>query len=394
LTGNNARGFNHDVLEGESPAVPSVVRFTAPHAVDVVNYEREPLPPGHVRVRTRFSGISAGTELTAYRGSNPYLTKHWDPERRLFTTGGQSFSYPVSGWGYSEVGDVVEVSDSTEPADPDVPRRPDERRGGHDDHGVAVGDIVYGIWGHRSEAVLPITAVLGRRLPNQLDPITGVFARVGAIALNAVLAANVHVGETVAIFGQGVIGLLATRLAVLSGATVVAIDTNPTRLEMAGRFGAKHLLDASDSVAEHVRTLTGDLGDDVAIELSGAYPALHEAIRTSAVDGRVVAAGFYQGQGASLSLGEEFHHNRISIVASQIGGLPVGLAERWTSERLHRTVMALIADGRLEVAPLVSRIVPAQQAASAYELLDRHPGSTLQVVLDFRDPAISESSRQ
>jgi 2-desacetyl-2-hydroxyethyl bacteriochlorophyllide A dehydrogenase len=259
---------------------------------------------------------------------------------------------------------------------------------------VEVGDIVYGIWGHRSEAVLPASALAGRRLPGRLDPICGIFARVGAIALNAVLAANVHVGETVTVFGQGVIGLLATRLAVLSGATVVAVDTIATRLEMAARFGAHHTLEASDRVAEHVRTLTGDLGADVAIELSGAYPALHEAVRSSAVGGRVVAAGFYQGQGAGLNLGEEFHHNRISIIASQIGGVPTDLAGRWTSERLHRTVMNLIADGRLDVAPLVSRIVPASQAASAYELLDQDPGSTLQVVLDFRTAAGTESSSQ
>ena len=57
-----------------------VVRFTAPHAADVHPLEEPPLEPGQVRVRTIYSGISAGTELTAYRGSNPYLTKRWDEE--------------------------------------------------------------------------------------------------------------------------------------------------------------------------------------------------------------------------------------------------------------------------------------------------------------------------
>lgn len=360
-----------------------MVRFTAPRAVDLVGYEREELPPGHVRVRTHFSGISAGTELTAYRGSNPYLTKQWDSQRRVFSPGGQSFSYPVAGWGYSEVGEVVEVREGVEPTG-DPPSEPPH---------VDPGDMVYGIWGHRSEAVLPISAVAGRRLPAGSDPVTGVFARVGAIALNAVLAANAKVGETVAVFGQGVIGLLATRLALLSGTNVVAIDTIAGRLQMAASYGAQHTLDASSGqVAEQIRVITGDLGADVSIELSGAYPALHEAIRSTAVGGRVVAAGFYQGEGAGLSLGEEFHHNRISVVASQIGGVPTDLTGRWTSERLHRTVMGLIADKRLDVAPLVSRIVPARQAASAYELLDQDPGSALQVVLDFRGAATAEVS--
>ena len=54
--------------------MPEVVSFLAPHQVALVPCEEQPLTPGSVRVRTWFSGISAGTELTAYRGSNPYLT--------------------------------------------------------------------------------------------------------------------------------------------------------------------------------------------------------------------------------------------------------------------------------------------------------------------------------
>ena len=61
-----------------------VVQFTGPRQVEVLEQTQAALPPGHLRVRTRYSGISAGTELTAYRGTNPYLTRTWDPEARLF----------------------------------------------------------------------------------------------------------------------------------------------------------------------------------------------------------------------------------------------------------------------------------------------------------------------
>ena len=145
-----------------------------------------------MRLRTWYSGISAGTELTAYRGSNPYLTRTWDVERRLFVDGEPTFAYPVQGWGYSEVGEVVEVADDVE--------------------APAVGDVVHGIWGHRSDAVVPAAAVRDRVWTAD-DAISGTFARVGSIALNAVLAAEARLGDRVAVFGQGVIGLLATRLA-------------------------------------------------------------------------------------------------------------------------------------------------------------------------------------
>ncbi len=77
-----------------------VVQFTGPRHVEIAEHARAALPPGHLRVRTRYSGISAGTELTAYRGTNPYLTRTWDPETRLFREGAAGIEYPVAGWGY------------------------------------------------------------------------------------------------------------------------------------------------------------------------------------------------------------------------------------------------------------------------------------------------------
>ncbi|UNT00004.1 zinc-binding alcohol dehydrogenase [Streptomyces tubbatahanensis] len=345
-----------------------VVQFTGPRTVEVAEHESEPLPPGHVRVRTRYSGISAGTELTAYRGTNPYLTRTWDPESRLFTDDAAGISYPVVGWGYSEVGEVTEVS----PELADAPGLPQ------------VGDLAWGIWGHRSEGIVPAARMAGHRLPDGLDPLAGAFARVGAIAYNAVLGADIHLGEDVAVFGQGVIGLLTTRLAQLNGARVSAVDALDSRLEHARTHGATTTLNArTDSVAERLREATEGRGADAAIEISGAYPALHEALRSVAVGGRVVAAGFYQGDGAGLRLGDEFHHNRAHLVCSQIGGVPQALDGRWSVERLQRTFLRLVGEGRVDVASLVSHVLPVADAAQAYELLDERPGEALQMVLAF-----------
>lgn len=345
-----------------------VVQFTGPRQVELAQHASADLPPGHLRVRTRYSGISAGTELTAYRGTNPYLTRTWDPEARLFREGAAGIAYPVAGWGYSEVGEVLEVS----PELAGTPGLP------------AVGDVVWGIWGHRSEGIVPVERMLGHTLPAGLEPLAGAFARVGAIAYNAVLAGDIHLGEDVAVFGQGVIGLLTTRLAQLSGGRVTAVDALEGRLETARAYGAHQVLNArTDSVAERLREATGGLGADLAIEISGAYPALHEALRSVAAGGRVVASGFYQGDGTGLRLGDEFHHNRVQLVCSQIGSVPPQLSHRWTVERLQRTFLRLVAEGQVDVASLVSHVVPADEAADAYVLLDERPAEALQVVLEF-----------
>lgn len=360
-----------------------MVRFVRPRVVDVVSVE--PLAPGtgEVRIETLYSGISAGTELTAYRGSNPYLHRVWDSERRLFTEGAHTVDYPVTGWGYEEVGRVVEIAGGCDAAGHAA------SDGGSDGAGVAVGDVVWGIWGHRGDGVLPIAAARHQILPAHVDPVHGIFARVGAVALNAVIEADLHVGETVAIFGQGVIGLLATQLAAANGADVVAVDALESRLALARGFGARHTVRAGapgqPSAAEAVRELTGNRGANMCIELSGSYHALGEAVRTAGYNSRVVAAGFYQGGAEALRLGEEFHHNRIELVCSQISGPPARYAHRWTRERLHREFMRLVAEGRVDVSPLIDRVLPVDRAAEAFTVLDDPAQQVLQCVLDFQE---------
>ncbi len=343
-----------------------VVTFEAPKRVGIREYEDPPLGPNEVRLRTLYSGISAGTEMTAYRGSNPYLAKRWEPERRLFVQGDTSLEYPVEGWGYEEVGEVSEVG-------PGVTE-------------VENGQIVYGTWGHRSTKVVDEDWAAARTLPSGVDPVIGVFSRIGAIALNAVLDADVHLGEFVAVFGQGVPGLIAAQLARLNGGTVIAVDGITRRLELAGELGAAHVIDFRErSPAEGIKGLTEGRGADVSIEISGSYPALHEAIRSTAYNSKVVSAGFFQGEGMGLSLGEEFHHNRIRVVCSQISGLSPSLDHRWTVERLEKTVMALAAEGRISLEPLVTHVFEADEAEAAFELLDQRPapGEVVQTVLKF-----------
>ncbi|ALV40717.1 oxidoreductase [Pseudarthrobacter sulfonivorans] len=349
------------------------LRMAAPRSVAVIDQPSVPLEAGQARVRTIYSGISAGTELTAYRGTNPYLTSIWDPDARLFQPGQEALGYPLDGWGYSEVGEVEELAPQAGQAVDTVDADPP----------VQVGDMVWGIWGHRDEGVLAAESLRGHVLPEGMDPLAGAFVRVGAIALSAVLAADLGPGSTVAIFGQGVIGLLATRFAVLNGAKVIAVDGIQARRRRALEWGALHALGPAPELAGDIRRITGGAGVDVAIELSGNYRALHEATRAVGADGTVIAAGFYQGEAAGVRFGEEFHHNRVQLLASQIGSVPNRLRSRWTVPRLQQTVVDHLADGRVNAPALVTHTFSLANSAKAYELLDTDPESALQVVLEF-----------
>lgn len=344
----------------------SMVSFTSPRVAEVVEEQSLPLGDTEVRIRTLFSGISAGTELTAYRGSNPYLNKWWDEEERLFKDGQTSFEYPVNGWGYEEVGEVSEVGAGVK--------------------SVKVGDRIWGTWGHRSETIQQEARAAARVLPPEADPRIGIFSQIGAIALNVILDADIHVGETVAVFGLGVPGQLVAQLARLNGATVIAVDGIAARRELATKLGAHHVLDATEgAVAEKIREMTGGRGADVCLEVTGNYRALQEAIRAVAYSSRVCVAGFMQGEGKGLYLGEEFHHNRVALVAAQISGVQPALQHRWNEYRLASTAIQLAVEGKLDVTSLISHTLPLSEAGEAFKMLDERPQDALQVVLSVEE---------
>lgn len=343
-----------------------VLVISQPKTISYQDLEDRQLQAGEVRLKTLYSGISAGTELTAYRGTNVYIQKEWDPVRRLFLPSiSPSMPYPLVGWGYEEVGEVIELG-------PNVKL-------------LKAGDVIGGTWGHKSWHIAQEDWAHDRLVPAGLEPLMGIFTHMGPIALNGVLDANIHLGETVAVFGLGVVGQIVARLAKLSGARVIGMDFNQQRLDLAKIHGAVDIAinPKETKPAEAIKDLTRGLGADVSIEASGSSAALNEAIRSVAYAARVVVLGFIQGEAKQIFLGEEFHHNRIQLVCSQIGGVSNDLSTRWNRLRLIRTIYDLQASSKLDLKPLITHQFPFEEAEQAFELLDTHPEDALQVVLQF-----------
>ncbi|MBA3520693.1 MAG: zinc-binding dehydrogenase [Rhizobiales bacterium] len=349
--------------------MPSALILKGPRELAFEDLPDTPLAATEVRIRTLFSGISAGTELSQYRGSNPFMTKRWDEGRRLFVEGeGRSWDYPVRNLGYEEVGEIVEV--------------------GREVSHVGPGQRVFGTWGHRTHHVAPLDYVLPRLMPEGADPRIGVFSHIGAVALNGVHDGNIRIGDTVAVFGLGVQGQIVAQAARRSGADVIGIDPVASRRDMAVRLGVQEALDpGAGGIAEIIKERTGGLGADVCIEVSGAPAALGEAIRSVSYSARVVALGFFQGEARGLHLGEEFHHNRVNLVSSQISGVAPEASYRWTKPRLWQTAVRLQQEGVLSLLPLITDVAPFKEAPALFDRLDRGAEGVLQAMLSFEDVA-------
>lgn len=342
-----------------------VLALIEPGKIEFINYEEKELKAEEVRVKTLYSGISAGTELTSYRGFNPHLNKSWNSSLRIFEEKKEKEgSYPITDWGYEEVGKVIEIGSKVKK--------------------VEIGDTVYGTWGHRTTAVLTEDFAGDHRLPESADPIYGIFSHIGSIALNAILDADIHVGETAAVFGQGVPGQIVTQLAKLNGAEVIVLDLNPVRLEKAKEMGADIILNPAEvKAAREIKKLTKGRGADLSIEISGSLKALHQAIKATTYSGKTIASGFFAGSSEGLNLGEEFHHNRIQLICSQISGVRPELSYRWDRLRLNQTIMDLQQSGKLDLKGLITHLENFNEAEKLFEMLDQNPEDALQTVLKF-----------
>lgn len=333
-----------------------------------------PLLAGEARLRARLSGISHGTELSLYRGTSAFSDKVFDKGLRAFVSphAGSASAYPVT-LGYEMVSEVVEVA-------PDVTA-------------VEIGDLVHTGTPHQEETVLDVAESLEATYPLVVLPSAerlerAVFISLSAVALQAVHDAEIKLGDSVSVHGLGAIGLMTIQMCLLEGIqNVYAVDPDPQRRELATKFGATDVLDsgAEESIGLQVRDRNAGRGVDVAIDVSGSDRGLQGALEAAGLGARVVAAGFYQGGAGHLFLGEEFHHNRLSLIASIGGwGTPNRHAPQWNRRRVLDVATRLLYTDRVSVDGLLTRTFPFDDAPAAYTWLDEHPQEAVKVALDYR----------
>ncbi|HXF01616.1 MAG TPA: NAD(P)-dependent alcohol dehydrogenase [Arthrobacter sp.] len=184
---------------------------------------------------------------------------------------------------------------------------------------------------------------------------------------------NVRIGDTVAVFAQGPIGLCATAGARLSGATtIITVESLPARMEVSRRMGADHVVDfrAVDPVEEIMR-LTDGRGVDVAIEALGTQATFAGALRVLRPGGTLSSLGVYSTDltiplaafGAGLS--------DLRIVTTLCPG---------GKERMRR-LMSVIASGRIDLKPLVTHRFRLDDIEAAYDLFSHQRDGVLKVAI-------------
>jgi len=212
------------------------------------------------------------------------------------------------------------------------------------------------------------------RIPSSLaDEDVVLLADIASTGLSASETANVQLGDIVAVFAQGPIGLCATAGARLKGASlIIGIDSDPARLRMAKQMGANEAIDSSakDPVKEIMR-ITNNRGVDVAIEALGLQQTFESCLRVLRPGGKLSSLGVYSGK---LEV-------PLDAFAAGIGDIQILTTLCPGGKERMRRLMSLVETGRLNLRPLLTHDFSLDEITKAYDVFGNRRDGVLKVAI-------------
>ncbi|MCX7643384.1 MAG: zinc-binding alcohol dehydrogenase [Armatimonadetes bacterium] len=343
------------------------VVFPQANKVELEEVEVDLTPTeNEIVIRTLTSIISAGTELACLAG-----LADWAP-------------FPFRP-GYGAIGEVIAVGEKVKE--------------------IEVGDIILTNSNHASHAKARVAAV---KVPEGLDPVKAVFARMANISVTALRVSNAELGDCVAVIGLGLVGNLAAQLFQLAGCEVIGIDRVQKRLEVAKACGIEKVVN-SDEVdpVQAVMDLTEGKGCEVVVDATGNPAATLLAPKLAAKYGEVILLGSYFGRRLEANVTDLLerihlsgygcitfkgaHEWRYPVKEFREDILPIERNAHFykhSYERNSKINLRLIAEGKLKVEPLLTHLVKPEQCAEVYFGLRDKPTEYIGVVFDWRGDAL------
>lgn len=332
--------------------------------------------PGGALVRTAASLVSSGTErmivtfakqgLLGKAQSRPDLVRQLINKAQreglltTFEAALNKLDQPMA-LGYSSAGTIIEVGEGLQ--------------------GFKAGDRVACAGGghavHAEFASIPQNLMVA--IPEGVDFEQAAFTTVGAVALQGFRLAEVQVGSKVAVIGLGLLGLIATGIASAAGCDVLGIDLDPRRVALAKTMGAGAAV-TRDSAEEAAGVFTHGRGVDAVLICADAdtNDPIHLAGAIARDRAKVVAVGAvgldiprnaYYAKELDVVISRSYGPGRYDPSFEEKGqDYPIGQV-RWTETRNMEAFLDLLAQGRLDVSPLITHRIPIDEGQQAYELL-------------------------
>ncbi len=343
-----------------------VLKYIRPRQAEIVEADVPVIKDNQALAKTIVSNVSAGTEMAFYRGTAPQLNSKmredglWEDLPGAITYPMQSDEEGIWWMGYSAVSEIVET--------------------GRDVKDIREGDIVFTYGSHKEYQIVEENAI---KVPDNLTCEQASFTTLTEIAFNSILDSSIKLMDNVVIIGMGTLGQLAVQMCKLAGAYVISADFLDSRLKLASKLGADVILNPKKEggLAENVIKILGERSD-VVIEVTGNSKALAEAVRCVRNDGQVTVVSFYQSPPDNFQPGREFHHNRVIIRSSQIGGIIPALRHQYDDKR-KRALVALKLIEKMDVDSLISHKCKFADYPDMLKMIDENPSNCQSVIIEY-----------
>jgi 2-desacetyl-2-hydroxyethyl bacteriochlorophyllide A dehydrogenase len=327
------------------------LRFQAPRRVEIHDLALPTPAEGELLIRTLYSGISAGTEMLAYRGE-------LDPDLPLDETIGAlggTFRYPFA-YGYSVVGTV-----------------------GRGAGPIAEGTLVFLFHPHASLCTARPEDVV---VVEGIDPRSATLFPLVETALQISLDAGEVKDEDIVVVGGGVVGTLAAALLKDAGGRVLGVEPLPWKREAAAAFGIQSI--PPEDVQSVVTERTEGRGVRLVVEASGNPTALGASLSLLAHEGTALVCSWFGNKSVPLPLGGAFHRRRLTIRSSQVSTIPSRLQPEWSKERRRKAVVRLMRT--LPLDELATHTFPIEDAQRAFASIDAVEEGLIHVALSYGAP--------
>ena len=325
--------------------------FTSAKTAEYIPEETKPMAQDKVAVKMEYTVISGGTERASIMA--------------MPNAGGNVFPKHL---GYCGIGYVTEAGSTVT--------------------SVAPGDRVLVYHGrHSIYNVVPAADVT--KVPENVDSLEAAFVIISAMGLGGLRRLQLELGESGMVMGLGLLGIFALQFMRLSGAyPVIAADLNPARRALALELGADYALDpAQEDFVETVRKLTNGKGVNGTVEVTGNAKALQQALGCAAREGRISLLGCTRISDCPIDFYQQVHRPGIKLIGAHNLVRPKFESRpyEWTHQDDCKAILALLGAGRIQVKPIISRVVKPSQAPEIYTQLCDDPAFPMGTVFDWRN---------
>lgn len=325
--------------------------FTAIHKAELLETEIREIEANEVLTEMEYTVVSGGTERACIMGMPNTPQK-----------------FPQS-LGYCGVGRVIALGENVKT--------------------LNIGDRVLVYHGCHAKYNIRTIDEITKVESDDIPSLYAAFVIIASMGLGGVRKLEIELGESAMVMGLGLLGMFSVQFARLNGANpVIAVDLNKERRDLALKLGADYALDPSDpDFVQKVKEITKGKGVNATVEVTGISAAMKQALECASRMGRISLLGCTRVSDCAVDYYQQVHRPGVRLIGAHNFVRPKveSYPHHWTHHDDCRAILDMIERGRVNVEPMIARVVSPKDAPRIFDELCDDPHFPMATVFDWRD---------